>query len=55
MSIRPLSPDLAEKARVELNEDPKRIACDLQHIKDWLAKQPHIYARTGTYYEFHFS
>lgn len=55
MSIRPLSPDLAEKARVELNEDPKRIASDLQHIKDWLAKQPHIYARTGTYYEFHFS
>ncbi|CAH2238104.1 jg18487 [Pararge aegeria aegeria] len=46
MSIRPLSPELAEKARVELNEDPNRIPSDLQHIKDWLAKQPHIYART---------
>ncbi|KAM3959038.1 uncharacterized protein ACR2FA_006879 [Aphomia sociella] len=46
MSVRPLSPELAEKARVELNEDPKRLKEDLQHIKDWLAKQPHIRART---------
>ncbi|XP_034828446.1 alpha-tocopherol transfer protein-like [Maniola hyperantus] len=46
MSIRTLTPELAEKARIELNEDPKRISSDLQHIKDWLAKQPHIYART---------
>ncbi|XP_023953658.2 alpha-tocopherol transfer protein-like [Bicyclus anynana] len=46
MTIRPLTPELAEKARVELNEDPNRIAKDVQHIKDWLAKQPHIRART---------
>ncbi|XP_023953080.1 alpha-tocopherol transfer protein-like [Bicyclus anynana] len=46
MSIRPLTPELAAKAQKELNEDPKRIPSDLEHIKDWLAKQPHIYART---------
>ncbi|VVC91863.1 unnamed protein product [Leptidea sinapis] len=38
MHIRPLIPELAEKARVELNEDPKRIESDLQHIKEWLFK-----------------
>lgn len=47
MSIRPLCPELAEKARLELNEDPKMIQSDLQHIKDWIAKQPHLKARTG--------
>lgn len=47
MSIRELPPALAEKARVELNEDPSRLQNDLQAIKDWLAKQPHINARTG--------
>ncbi|CAK1603321.1 unnamed protein product [Parnassius mnemosyne] len=46
MSIRSLPEELAEKARVELNEDPKRVKDDLQHIKDWLAKQPHLRART---------
>ncbi|CAH0726596.1 unnamed protein product, partial [Brenthis ino] len=46
MTIRPLSPELAEKARIELNEDPKRVASDLQYIKEWLSKQPYIRART---------
>ncbi|RVE51216.1 hypothetical protein evm_004181 [Chilo suppressalis] len=45
MSLRPLSPELAEKARVELNEDPKRIPDDLNHLKDWIDKQPHLNAR----------
>lgn len=47
MPVRPLCPELAEKAQAELNEVPTRIEEDLQHIKDWLAKQPHIRARTG--------
>lgn len=47
MQIRPLCPELEEKARAELNEDPQRIASDVQHIKDWLAKQPHLRARSG--------
>lgn len=47
MKIRPLTPALAEKARVELNEDPNRLNDDLKHLKDWIAKQPHLRARTG--------
>lgn len=47
MPVRPLTPELAEKARLELNEDPKRIESDLQHLKEWIAKQPHLRARTG--------
>lgn len=47
MSVRELSPELAAKAQAELNEDPKRIKEDLQHLKDWLAKQPHLNARRG--------
>lgn len=47
MSVRVLAPALAEKARLELNEDPKRLQDDLQHLKDWIAKQPHLRARTG--------
>ncbi|VVC91866.1 unnamed protein product [Leptidea sinapis] len=46
MPIRPLIPELAEKARLELNEDPKRIESDLQHLKEWISKQPHLKART---------
>ncbi|XP_026324459.1 retinol-binding protein pinta-like [Hyposmocoma kahamanoa] len=46
MTIRPLPSELAEKARNELNEDPKRLKHDLQNLKDWIAKQPHLRART---------
>ncbi|CAH4004614.1 unnamed protein product [Pieris brassicae] len=44
--IRELSPELAEIAKKELNENPKRTANDIQHLKDWLAKEPHLRART---------
>lgn len=47
MSIRELSPELAKKARDELFEDPKRIPQDLQAIKSWIVKQPHLNARMG--------
>lgn len=46
-NIRPLSPALAEQARKELNENPKTLASDLEALKQWLAKQPHIIAKTG--------
>ncbi|XP_026757244.1 alpha-tocopherol transfer protein-like [Galleria mellonella] len=45
-SIRPLPAELAEKARQELNEDSKTVSSDLQHIKEWIKKQPHLRART---------
>jgi len=47
MDIRPLPADLEAIARQELNEDPARLEQDLKHIRDWLAKQPHLTARTG--------
>lgn len=47
MSVRPLTPALEKMAREDLNEDPKRLKDDLQSIKEWLAKQPHLKARTG--------
>lgn len=46
-SIRPLCPELAAKAEKELFEVPSRVPEDLQALKDWLAKQPHIKARTN--------
>lgn len=50
MSTRELPAVLAERAKNELNEDPNRLKDDLQSIKDWIAKQPHLRARTGEFY-----
>ncbi|XP_053684678.1 alpha-tocopherol transfer protein-like [Sabethes cyaneus] len=44
-SLRLLSPELAEKARTELNEVPARIPEDIAVLKAWLAKQPHLNPR----------
>jgi len=41
LKIRPLSPELLEQAK-KIGEDPKRRAADVQAIRDWLKKQPHI-------------
>ena len=49
MEIRPLPADLEAIARQELNEDPARLEQDLKHIRKWLAKQPHLTARTGMF------
>ncbi|KAM3959039.1 alpha-tocopherol transfer protein-like [Aphomia sociella] len=46
MFVRPLPLQLAEKARIELNEDPKRLEDGIIHLKEWIAKQPHLRART---------
>lgn len=54
MKIRPLCPELAEKAAKELNENPKRLEEDIEYIKDWIAKQPHLRARTGLIYSIHY-
>lgn len=50
MTIRPLPSVLAERAKNELNEDPNRLKHNLQSLKDWIAKQPHLRARTGEFY-----
>jgi hypothetical protein len=44
--VRTLSRELAEKAARELNEIPERIGEDLQAIRTWLSKCPHLKART---------
>ncbi|KAJ2953521.1 hypothetical protein O0L34_g1123 [Tuta absoluta] len=46
MPVRPLTPELAEKARVELFEDPKKLEEGIQMLKDWISKQPHLRVRT---------
>lgn len=46
--ISTLSPELQRLAREELNEDPKRREKDIQAVREWLVKQPHLNARTGT-------
>ncbi|KAJ9594066.1 hypothetical protein L9F63_014509 [Diploptera punctata] len=46
MDIRPLSPELLEVAKRDLNEDPDRRKEDLNYIKEWLSKQPHLRPRT---------
>lgn len=44
--LRPLPPGLAKIAADELNEEPDRISKDIEAIRTWLAKSPHIKART---------
>ncbi|XP_058835791.1 alpha-tocopherol transfer protein-like [Topomyia yanbarensis] len=45
-SLRLITPELAEKARLELNEVPSRIPEDIATLKAWLSKQPHLNPRT---------
>lgn len=45
-AIRPLIPELAEKAKNELNEIVETIDRDLDLLKDWLKKSPHIKGRS---------
>ena len=42
-----LKPDTLEKAKRELNEDPKQRASHIQALRDWVTSQPHIRSRTG--------
>lgn len=46
LNVRQLSPELAAKAVKELNEVPSRLADDVQALRDWASKQPHLRART---------
>ncbi|XP_068144671.1 retinol-binding protein pinta [Drosophila tropicalis] len=44
-AIRPLSPELTKKAHQELNEVPERIQEDIDTLRLWISKQPHLKAR----------
>lgn len=48
MSICILPKELQEKAKTELNEDPARTETYIQHIQEWLEKQPHLNVRKGS-------
>jgi len=45
-NLRPLSTELRRIAETELNEVEERLPADLQALRDWVAKQPHLRART---------
>ncbi|XP_067627410.1 alpha-tocopherol transfer protein-like [Eurosta solidaginis] len=45
-NIRPLTPLLAKRAQEELGEVPERIDADIQQLREWIQKQPHLTART---------
>lgn len=49
VNIRKLSPALAERARVELNEKPNEIEDRINELREWIKQQPHLKARTGVY------
>ncbi|KAL0849060.1 hypothetical protein ABMA28_013422 [Loxostege sticticalis] len=42
VTIRPLSAPLLKKAKKEINEDPKRVDSDIEALRTWLSKQPHL-------------
>ncbi|XP_075166390.1 alpha-tocopherol transfer protein-like [Haematobia irritans] len=44
--VRPLPPSLQDIAVKELNEDPSRVADDIEALKTWINQQPHLRART---------
>lgn len=46
-NLRELAPELAKQAEAELNEVSSRTAEDLKTLREWIAKQPHLTARTG--------
>lgn len=45
--LRPLSSELQKIAIEELNEVPERIYEDIQKLRDWVLKQPHLKSRTS--------
>ncbi|KAH8384886.1 hypothetical protein KR093_011392, partial [Drosophila rubida] len=44
-TLRPLSAELRHIAETELHEVEERVPADLQALRDWIAKQPHLKCR----------
>lgn len=42
MTVRPLPDFLQEKAKKEINENPRSVESDISVLKTWLEKQPHL-------------
>lgn len=47
-----LSAGTLTRAYREINEVPERRASDIEHLRTWLKKQPHLRARTGKFQVF---
>lgn len=45
IDIRPLNEVLRKKAIAELNEDPARIEKDIEALREWIRKSPHLKIR----------
>lgn len=45
-NIRSIAPELADVARIQLNEVAENVPQDIKVFRDWIEKQPHIKART---------
>lgn len=45
-TLLPLPPLLAKIAKEELNEDESRIQDDIDALRNWMIKQPHLRGRT---------
>lgn len=48
--IRPLSSGLARKAKDELFEVESRIPEDIEALRNWIKKQPHLKTPLGMFY-----
>lgn len=49
MAVRPLPPALQKIARDELNEVPEDVKKNIEYLRDWINKHPHVKCGTGTY------
>lgn len=49
ITIRPLSVQLAKRAKDELYENPTEIEKHIKELRQWILEQPHLKARTGLF------
>ena len=40
-----------ERARKELNEDPKDRLAAIKALREWILQQPHLHVRTGRFFQ----
>jgi len=48
-AIRPPSKEILEKVRSEFGLNEQRVRDAVEHLKDWIGRQPHLPKEIGTY------